>query len=264
MATAPQPQLPLFYNDLMPLNSRDHATWKSRPMESAEWLKTAHAIPLTVDEFVQAQRDFPIVFSSGENPLPLALMGLNEGVNVFVDETGKVTDPIYLPAYIRRYPFMLAKLQPDADELSLCFDPTAGAVGDFEDGQPLFDEDKKPTEATQGILQFCEHFEQAGQRTKAFIDELKKHDLLMDGEISISVNDNPDKPFIYRGFQMINQEKFADLRGDLVREWNKNGILALSQAHMMSLDLMRAIFARQTAQGKGPNLETGELPKTDA
>ena len=80
MATAPQPTLPLFYNDLMPLNSRDHATWKTKSLDSAEWLSKHHAIPRTADEFVQAQRDFPIVFSSGDNPLPLALMGLNEGV----------------------------------------------------------------------------------------------------------------------------------------------------------------------------------------
>ncbi|MFZ1741861.1 MAG: SapC family protein [Pontixanthobacter sp.] len=252
MATAPQPQLPLFYNDLMPLNSRDHASWKSKTMESAEWLKGQHAIPLTVDEFVQAQRDFPIIFSSGDNPLPLALMGLNEGVNTFVDDKGKVNDPIYLPAYIRRYPFMLAKLKEDGDELSLCFDPTSGSVGEYDDGAELFDGEGKPTEATQNILQFCEHFENAGQRTKSFVDELKKHNLLMDGEIAISQQDNPDQPFVYRGFQMIDQEKLQDVRGDVLREWNKNGMLVLIYAQIMSLDLMRSIFARQVSQGTAP------------
>ena len=74
MASVPQSNLPLFYNDLMPLNSRDHSTWRSASLDHAKWLVGAHAIPLTVDEFVQAQRDFPIVFSSGDNPLPLALM----------------------------------------------------------------------------------------------------------------------------------------------------------------------------------------------
>ncbi len=252
MATAPQPQLPLFYNDLMPLNSRDHATWKSKSLESAEWLKGQHAIPVTVDEFVQCQRDFPVVFSSGDNPLPLALMGLNEGVNVFVDEHGKVNEPVYLPAYIRRYPFMLAKLTQESEELSLCFDPTSGAIGEFKDGNDLFDKDGQATETTQGILQFCEHFESAGQRTKAFVEELKKHDLLMDGEIAITQNDAQDKPFVYRGFQMVNQEKLQEVRGDVLREWNKNGILTLIQAHMMSLDLMRSIFARQAQQGTAP------------
>lgn len=68
MASAPQqPQLPLFFNDLMPLNSRDHAKYRTRQVDSAPWLANAHAIPLTVDEFVQTQRHFPIVFSSGES-----------------------------------------------------------------------------------------------------------------------------------------------------------------------------------------------------
>ena len=33
---------------------------------------------------------------------------------------------MYLPAYIRRYPFLLARLNPQSDELSLCFDSDVG------------------------------------------------------------------------------------------------------------------------------------------
>jgi len=259
MASAPQPNLPLFYKDLMPLNSRDHASWKSRPLETAPWLAHQHAVPLTTDEFLQAQRNFPIVFSSGDNPLPLALMGLNEGVNTFVSEEGKIDEPIYIPAYIRRYPFMLAKLSKDGEELSLCFDPTCESIGDFEDGHPLFDAEQNPASTTTDILQFCERFEESGARTKAFVEELQKHELLMDGEISISENENPDKPFIYRGFQMISQEKLHEVRGDVLRTWNQNGILALINAHLFSLDLMRSIFARQVQQGTGPKMDA-QLP----
>ena len=61
MASAPQPTLPLFYQDLMPLNSRDHKGFKTRSMDAAPWLKNQHAVPLTADEFVQASRHFPIV-----------------------------------------------------------------------------------------------------------------------------------------------------------------------------------------------------------
>lgn len=252
MASVPQPTLPLFYQDLMPLNSRDHANWHSRSADTAKWLAGQHAIPLTVDEFMQAQRDFPIVFSSGPNPLPLALMGLNEGVNTFVSAEGKVTEAVYIPAYIRRYPYMLAKLRADSDELSLCFDPTSDNVGEFPEGEALFDADGQPSQTTKGILEFCEHFEQAAQRTGAFVAELQKHDLLMDGEVAITQNDNPDRPFIYRGFQMINQDKLRELRGDQLRSWNQNGMLPLIFAQIFSLDLMRNIFARQTQQGFTP------------
>ena len=255
MASAPQPTLPLFYKDLMPLNSRDHASWRTRGIDSADFLKGAHAIPLTVDEFVEAQRDLPIVFSAGEDPLPLALMGLNEGINSYVGDDGKITDPVYLPAYVRRYPFMLAKLSPEATELSLCFDPTSEALGAFAEGEPLFGEDGQASANTQRILEFCDSFEQAGQRTKAFIDELKKHDLLMDGEIAITLNDKPDQAFTYRGFQMVNQEKLREISGEQLEAWNKSGLLPLIHAHLFSLDQMRKIFGRQVSQGKGPGAE---------
>lgn len=251
MASVPQPSLPLFYKDLMPLNSNDHGSWHMKGSETAQWLVGQHAIPLTVDEMVQAQRHFPIVFSAGENPVPLALMGMNEGVNVFVNADGKVEEPIYIPAYIRRYPFILAKLRQDSDDLSLCFDPTADTVGDFKDGEALFTAGK-PSDATQRVLQFCEQFEQAGQRTRVFMDELKKHNLLMDGEVAITQTDQGDKPFIYRGFQMIDQEKLRELRGDQLRTWNQNGMLPILFAQIFSLELMRVIFAKQAQRGLVP------------
>jgi hypothetical protein len=251
MASAPQPQLPLFYQDLMPLNSRDHATWRARTVDKASWLSNQHAIPLTVEEFPHAQRDYPIVFSAGDNPVPLALMGLNEGVNVFFDDEGAPRGDAYIPAYIRRYPFLLAKLRPDTDEMSLCFDPTSDVLGDFKEGDALF-EDGQPSEHTKGVLDFCEKFEEAGARTGAFIEEIKNADLLMDGEVAIQQNDKPDQPYVYRGFKMINQDKLKAVDAEKIKAWNENGILPLIYAHLMSLDLMRFIFAKQTEQGKGP------------
>lgn len=251
MASAPQAaNLPLFYNDLMPLNSRDHANWHSRSTESAGWLVNQHAVPLTAEEFVQASRHYPIVFSTGDQPVPLALLGLNEGVNTFVDDSGKLTDPVYVPAYARRYPFMLAKLQPESEDLSLCFDPTCDLVGEFDEGNALF-ENGEPTDACKATLDFCRNFEEAGFRTGAFVEDLKKHDLLMDGEVSIQQAGN-EQPFVYRGFQMINQEKLRDLRGDVLRTMNQSGMLALIFAHLFSLEHMSEVFARQVQQGKGP------------
>lgn len=250
MATAPAAAaLPLFYNELVPLNSNEHGDWKSRGLDNARFSANFHAVPLTVEEFVPASRHYPIIFSVGDNSVPLALLGMNEGVNIFIDEEGKYPDGTYLPAYLRRYPFMLARLTPDAEELSLCFDPTAGALGVFDDGEALF-ADGKPADVTTAILKFCEDFEQAGARTQAFMQDLAKMDLLMDGEVSIS---QPDRdPYIYRGFRMVNEEKMRELRGDELRKMNQNGMLPLLHAHMFSLQLMREIFARQSAQGKVP------------
>ena len=249
MASAPQ--LPLFYKGLEPLSSDLHANFRMKMQDKAPFLVGQHAIPITVDEFPLVQRYMPIVFSVGPEAIPLALMGLNEGVNVFIDDEGKLTDSVfYVPAYIRRYPYMLAKLRPEADELSLCFDPTADAIGAFDEGEPLFT-DSQPSEVTKGILQFNESFEQAGLRTHNFMNELREMDLLMDGEVSIQP-DGAGQPFIYRGFQMVNEEKLGDMRGDQLRKIAKSGMLPLLYAHLFSLSLMRDVFARQVQQGKTP------------
>ena len=206
---------------------------------------------MTIDEFALVQRYMPIVFSAGDDAIPIALMGLNENVNVFVDADGKlVDDNFYVPAYIRRYPYLLARLRPDAQELSLCFDPTSDTIGAFDEGERLFD-NGQPSETTKNILAFNEQFEQAGARTAQFMKEMRETELLMDGEVSIQ-QDGMEQPFVYRGFQMVNEEKLADLRGDQLRKMTKSGMLPLLYAHLFSLSLMRDIFARQVRLGMMP------------
>ncbi|PAX06502.1 SapC family protein [Sphingomonas lenta] len=248
MASAP---LPLFYNGLEPLSSEMHGNYRIRPQDRASFVVGQHAVPVTVDEFPLAQRYMPIVFSVGPESVPIALMGLNEGVNVFFDDEGRLRDAqFYVPAYIRRYPYMLARLRPDSQDLSLCFDPTAESIGPFEDGDPVF-VDGQPSELVKNILAFNETFEQAGARTAAFTKELDEMELLMDGEVSIQP-EGAAQPFVYRGFRMVNEEKLNDLRGDQLRKMTKSGMLPLLYAHLFSLSLMREIFARQMQLGQAP------------
>ena len=252
MASAPQAQgLPILYNDLMPLSKLDHASWKVRPLESLDFIGTVHAIPLTTEELPIAMRFYPVVFSSGAEPVPLALMGLNEGVNVFVGADGQPTPAnVYLPAYVRRYPYMLARLRPDADEMSLCFDPGSGLVGEFDEGTPLF-EGEEPTQQVKDILAFCEQFEVSAQRTQQFMKDLVEMGLLEDGEVTIQ-HPQSSQPYLYRGFQMVNEAKLRELRGDQLRKMNQNGMLVLIHAHLFSLNLMSDVFNRQMELGKVP------------
>jgi hypothetical protein len=261
MATqAPNPApLPLLYNALDALNSGQHGKMKLKKAYNLPQVGQTHAVPVTVEEFSIVQRHFPIIFSAGDTPVPLALLGLNEGVNTYFDADGRPVDKnVYVPAYLRRYPFLLAKLRPETDELSLCFDPTAGAVTEDADGQALFDGDQ-PSEVTKNILQFCEQFETAGQRTQAFMEDLTKSGLLMEGEVAIQP-DGAEQPFLYRGFRMVDEEKLREQRGDELRKMNQSGMLPAIYAHLFSLSQIREVFARQVQQGKGP--AGARLPET--
>ena len=82
-------------------------------------------------------------------------------------------------------------------------------------------------------------------------------ELLMDGEVAIQVPGN-DQPFVYRGFQMVNEEKLRDMRGDQLRKINQSGMLPLIHAHLFSLQLTREVFQQQVEQGKMPQVKMPE------
>jgi hypothetical protein len=240
MASQPPVQLPLFYQNLIPLTSDLHAADGLVERKDVAFSRATHAVPITVDEFVMAQRHYPIVFSDGAEGVPLALVGLREGENLFVDADGQWRSDAYVPAYIRRYPFMLARLTPDAQVLSLVFDDQSGILSADSENK-MFDAEKQPTETTKNILGFCEQFEQAIARTKSFMDELTKLNLLMDGQAQIQ-NPGMEQPATFAGFKMIDEQKLQNIRGDQARKMVQNGMLGLVYAHLFSLSQMRILY----------------------
>jgi hypothetical protein len=232
-------RLPLFYQSLSPLSQQQHANHALKERILHPFAVGTNAVPLTVDEFALAQRHFPIVFAPGnDGGAPLALLGLQEGENLFCDATGQWRKDIYVPAYIRRYPFMLARLAPDAKELSLCFDDMSGLV-DADTTGNLFD-GTDPSDTTKAVLNFCEQFEMAVQRTRAFLNEMSELDLLMDAEATIQEGDTP---MMFRGFRMIDEKKVQELRGDQARKMVKSGAMGLIYAHFFSLGTLRDLYA---------------------
>ena len=184
---------------------------------------------MTVDEFVLAQRHYPIVFSIGDNPMPIALMGLNEGINIFLDEkavrvdTQRLHPGLYPPLSVHA-----GAAQPDSDELSLCFDPTSGAVGDSRKASrcsTATSRARRPRQSSSSASSSSSR--PAHQRVHGRAEGAS---LLMDGEVAIQP-EGAEQPFIYRGFQMVDEEKFRDLRGDELRKMNQNGMLPLILAH---------------------------------
>lgn len=246
MASLPEQlqQLPLFYRSVAPLSWQLHPDWGFEAPKDLRFAAATHAIPITVDEFVMTQRHYPVIFGSGPGAAPLALVGLSEGRNLFVDHDGKWRPGTYVPAYVRRYPFLLAKLNPEAEELSLCFDDESGYFGPGK-GEMLFD-GQEPTPATKTALDFCAQFEESIGRTRGFMDEIEKAGLLIEGEVTIQLAGR-DQPAQYRGFRMIDETKLRELRGDQARKWGQNGMIGVIYAHLFSLPLIRELYETQEA-----------------
>lgn len=225
--------LPRFYRFVTPLISRLHRHLAYEAPETPDYGFAARAetIDLTIDEFPSAIMQYPIVFGGGEALRPMVLTGQpGRQQNQFVGEDGAWREGAYIPAYVRRYPFLLARLDPEVDEMSLCFDGHCPWLRDRDEGN-LFGEDDNPSETTRQILEFCQSYEAAVRRTRGLMEELLELDLLVD----LVRIDGAGRSVPVPGFQMIDEERLRQLRAEPLRKLMSTGAQAAIFAHLFSL-----------------------------
>ena len=226
----------LFYSRPEPLNPELHGKLGVKRMDAPfKFAKAGHAIPLTVGEFPLAAVTGPIIFV-GDEKLPLAVMGLNAGDNMFVDANGMFEPGVYVPAYVRRYPFVFAN--DDANQqMVLCVDRGADFVVEGGD-LPFFDANGQPSDYTKACMEFCNNFEMERQRTQSFVQLLKDLDLfeLKTANFTPPAQEGqtvqPQKIAEYYG---VSEEKLNKLPAEKYLELRDNGALAQIHAHLLSL-----------------------------
>jgi len=243
----------LFYKQPEPLSPELHGklgvVQSARPFAFA---KVGHAVPLTVGEFPLASMSGPIIFV-GDDKTPLAVMGLNAGDNMFVGENGLFDPGVYIPAYIRRYPFVFAQ-DDGADRMVLCIDRQADFIVEGGGDMPFFEKDGKPSEYTQRCMEFCNNFEQERQRTMAFVQLLKDLDLF-ETKVANFTPMNPDgsagEPQKIAEYFGVSEEKLLQLPKEKFLELRDNGALGQIYAHLLSLigwDRLCAIALSKAAE----------------
>lgn len=241
MTTTAQPGLGqisgnvLFYSQPEPLSPEMHGKLGVKRMDGPfGFAKAGHAIPLTVGEFPLAAVTGPIIFV-GDEKLPIAVMGLNAGDNMFVQDNGLFQPGVYIPAYVRRYPFVFAQ-DSEAQQMVLCIDRKAEFI--VEGGDMPFFEDGKPSEYTQNCIEFCNNFEIERQRTMSFVQLLKDLDLF-ESKVATFTPTNPDgtaaEPQKIADYFGVSEDKLNALPTEKLVELRDNGALAQIYAHLLSL-----------------------------
>jgi len=248
----------LFYSKPEPLSRELHGKIGLRRMDRPfGFASQTNVVPLTVGEFPVAGISYPIIFA-GERYQPLAVMGIRQGNNLFVGEDGAFQTGAYIPAYIRRYPFVLANDQ-SRDQLVVCIDRDASMLGEDYD-LPFFDEKGEPTDYTNGCIQFCNDFENEGRRTESFITLLRELDLFEVAKSSFTPN-NPDgtqgPPQPIAEYFAVSEAKLKALPPEKLLELVANGAVAQIYAHLMSLtgwDRMIALALSRQPQTPPANM----------
>ncbi|MGC4025784.1 MAG: SapC family protein [Mesorhizobium sp.] len=228
--------LPLLYKEPVVLRFEDHKRKALLPLENYRFSENVVAIPLLASEFIHAVRHYPIIFSDSENPSPLAVVGLNDGKNLFITEEGNWRAGAYVPAYLRRYPFIVTEVV-DSGQQFLAIDAGSERFADIdarEDSQPLFDELGGSTELAEQAITFCQAFHVDHLRSEAFGLALKENDLLMPRQAAMQFSEN-DK-FTMEGFSTVDAKKFQALTNPtLLQEWHANGWLNAISLHLASV-----------------------------
>lgn len=245
----------LFYERPVPLNRTAHKDLRLKGLPSVKFAANAHSVPLTGVEFPAVARDLPILFAgtSVEDAGPMALLGLRQNENLLVDANGQWEPNTYVPAFVRRYPFVLAEKPEGAegDDFTVFLDEAYEGFGDTE-GERLFLEDGSDSEMLTKAVGFLGEFQQHIARTRWFMEQLRKHDLLEPRNIRLEKDGNAIN---LNGLFVVNEEKLRQLDEKTAYEFAKEGVFGWIYAHLLSLPnidrLAMRLSQREQAEGAG-------------
>ena len=236
---------PPMYGELLPLDREVHKNLKlDTTVSVAPQTATQNSVFLAAVEFGDACKEYPIVFvrAGAATPeakpevAPLAVLGLRPGSNLFLKD-GQWTGT-YVPAYIRRYPFAMARLDAgEPNSVAVCFDHQWAGFGE-DKGEALF-KDGEPTEFLQNARSFLENFEQEAERTRLICNLLVELELLQDMRFEATLP-NGEKIDV-EGFLALDEKKYAELPDDKILHLQRNGLIALIEMHRLSLGNMNRL-----------------------
>ncbi|MGQ0527004.1 MAG: SapC family protein [Alphaproteobacteria bacterium] len=221
---------PLFYKNPMPLDAQKHAKLSLRKNFGFNFAKGVNAVPVNLIELPQVCHFYPIAFSPDSNATPVAITGLRDHENLFIGKDGIWSEFTYIPAYVRRYPFIFSEL-PGNQKLTLCID-AGGDVTEENGEQKFFDNDGKATTLASNALEFCKSYHGAAQQTIEFGQALAKSGLLVEREAQINLAGN--KRISFSGFRIIDEKKLAEMDDKIFLDWRKKGWLPFLYAQLFS------------------------------
>ncbi len=229
-SNAQSSSLPLFYKNPVPLDAKKHNELSLKKNFGFKFTQGVNAVPVNMVEMTQICCYYPIAFSPDQNATPVAILGLRDNENLFLNDENEWLSGSYIPAYVRRYPFIFSEV-PNSEQLTLCIDDTKDIV-EKNGEQKFFNEDGKPSQLSVNALEFCKSYHAAAQETIKFGKALSELGLLTQKEVQINVSGN--RRINFSGFQIIDEKKFAALDDAAFAQLRKDGWLPFIYAHLIS------------------------------
>ena len=240
---AEDPKWPLFYKQPVPLSMERHGGKSINLQRRFGFAKASNMVPVNMPEFSRVATSYPIVFTETAPASSIAILGLRQSQNLFVNDEGTWDGGVYVPAYVRRYPFIFSAGQ-EQEQLVLCVDEADELIVDGagdENTQAIYD-GEEASEVVKKMLEFCTAFHRQSLATREFVDELETRELFRPGTVTIS-NESGEK-FNLRGFRIVDEAKFNALPDDAFLEFRRKGWLQAVTAHLISIQNLATLGFR--------------------
>lgn len=244
--SAPAPPRPVLYKNPQALNADRHKGRSLRTMTQYGFAARVNSVPMNGNEFPFVMHDYPIVFTPEDPITPVVVMGMRSDQNLFVATNGTWAEGRYVPAYIRRYPFIFTEL-PGQDKLALCVDEASDLLIS-DDSRPLF-VDGKPSEVVDHALKYCSEFQAHHAATVEFAKALVKHQVLVSNRAEFTIATG--ERLSIGPFRVIDESKFNQLADETFLDWRRRGWLALVYCHLASLSNFARLAALVDKAAKG-------------
>lgn len=221
----------LIYERAVTVTQGQHGDVSVKTGNDYSFARGVNSVPLMAAEFDPASAEYAIVFAGeGKDIMPAALLGVRDSENLYVDEAG-VWNAKYIPAFVRRYPFVFSS-QDDGARLTLCLDEDFHGVNRRGVGERLFDADGERTQYLQGVLGFLQAYQVQFEATRAFCGRLVELNLLEAMQAQFVLKGG--QRITLSGFMAVSRERLRALPGDALARLAAAGDLDLIYAHLHS------------------------------
>ena len=245
-----QIQPPFGYKDIAPLN-RNQKVRLLRPGELPEFARGLSAIPISYMEFAPVSREYPIIFTALDKDkqvfTPVAALGISTGENLYNVDNGSWAKGVYVPAYVRRFPFCMAKVTLEKVEQKNRLICVEKSYIDDKAGEALFDDKGKPTEKWVGVEKLLTEYETDLERSREMCGILADYALLEPFTMQAKLNKGGD-PFAVTGMFRVDEAKIQHLNANQLKNLAKKGILSRIYAHLLSLENFARLLDRKAAK----------------
>jgi len=209
----------------------------ARPFGFAE---KARVVPLTISEMGEAAKYYPIILMSQELPVPMAVLGLFDDVNLLVDEDGMWEQMAYVPGYLRRYPFALAS-EPSGERLAVVIDRSHPGL--VPGGKNRLFEGGKPSRLAQNAMEFARTYEQDRVLTEALMKKIAETGIIR--SLTAQYNSQNGEQIQFAQYFGVDEDALRNLPDDKYAELRKANLIGIIYAHLLSLTNWRSLIARR-------------------